>query len=55
MMKRRESKDHHGRPQNVFEHESMTTEIAPAYKGGDGQAVLSSKEKQKWSRLRLFR
>ena len=48
-----ESKDHHGRPQNVFEHESMTTEIAPAYKGGDGSS-LSSKEKQKWSRLRFL-
>ncbi len=30
------SNEHHGRPTNEFEHESMTTEISPAYKGGDG-------------------
>lgn len=47
------SNEQHGRPQNEFEHESLTTEISPAYKGGDGQS-LSSKEKQKWGRLRYL-
>jgi len=46
-----ESNEHHGRPVNEFEHESLTTEMAPAYKGGDGN-TLTSKEKQKWGRLR---
>ena len=31
----------------------MTTEISPAYKGGDGSS-LSSKERQKWGRLRFL-
>ena len=47
------SNEHHGRPTNEFEHESMTTEISPAYKGGDGSS-LSSKERQKWGRLRFL-
>jgi transcription initiation factor TFIIB len=47
------SNEHHGRPTNEFEHESMTTEIAPAYKGADGGS-LSSKDRQKWGRLRFL-
>ena len=46
-----QSNEHHGRPTNEFEHESLTTEMAPAYKGADGNS-LSSKERQKWGRLR---
>lgn len=45
------SNEHHGRPVNEFEHESLTTEIGSTYKGGDG-LTLSSKDKSKWDRLK---